>query len=139
MLFDVFYLIKRKGDRKAQKLTATRRAKNNKSKVVPQGRKGVVFARLKGKGHLHKLSIPKKLNFKNKIIAYHDHALLHFLTWGLLLNFASLIIYCHLVVMCKQCSFSTHSTPKQPKLSFIHFNVLRDPFEIESNDSLNAE
>lgn len=24
-------------------------------------------------------------------------------------------------------------------MSFIHFNVLRDPFEIESNDSLNAE
>lgn len=25
------------------------------------------------------------------------------------------------------------------RVSFIHFNVLRDPFEIESNDSLNAE
>lgn len=24
-------------------------------------------------------------------------------------------------------------------MSFVHFNVLRDPFEIESNNSLNAE
>lgn len=68
VLFDVLYLIKRKGVRKAQKLTATRRAQNNKWKVLPQGLKGGVLARRQQKRHLHKCSIlkyGKKLYFKN--------------------------------------------------------------------------